>query len=29
MTARIEFLSGGDFQPDVVRAALNFKLGGN
>jgi outer membrane immunogenic protein len=29
MTARIEFLSGGDFQPDVVRAGLNFKLGGN
>jgi outer membrane immunogenic protein len=29
MTARIEFLSGGDLQPDVVRAGLNFKLGGN
>ena len=29
MTGRIEFLSGGDLDADVVRAALNFKLGGN
>jgi outer membrane immunogenic protein len=29
MTARIEFLTGDDLEADVVRAALNFKLGGN
>ena len=27
MTARLEFLSGGDLEVDVVRAGLNFKLG--
>jgi outer membrane immunogenic protein len=28
MSARVDFLSGGDVDADVVRAALNFKLGG-
>ena len=28
MSARVDFLTGGDVDADVVRAALNFKLGG-
>ena len=28
MSARVDFLSGGDLDADVVRAGLNFKLGG-
>jgi outer membrane immunogenic protein len=28
MSARVDFLSGGDVDADVFRAALNFKLGG-
>jgi outer membrane immunogenic protein len=27
MSARVDFLSGGDIEADVVRAGLNFKLG--
>jgi opacity protein-like surface antigen len=27
MSARVDFLTGGDLDADVVRAALNFKLG--
>jgi outer membrane immunogenic protein len=29
MSARVDFLTGGDLDVDVVRAGLNFKLGGN
>jgi len=28
MSARIDFLTGGDLDVDIVRAGLNFKLGG-
>jgi outer membrane immunogenic protein len=28
MSARVDFLTGGDLEADVVRAGLNFKLGG-
>ena len=28
MSARLDFLTGGDLDADVVRAGLNFKLGG-
>ncbi len=28
MSARVDFLTGGDLDVDVVRAGLNFKLGG-
>jgi outer membrane immunogenic protein len=28
MSTRVDFLSGGDVDADVVRAALNFRLGG-